>query len=68
MSWWRPIRQELPRTLHTLTAAYQDVLRDCFELIVVENGSIDPVGEGAGRAVDSAIQYRWSSPDNPVPG
>ena len=61
------MRRELPRTLHTLTAAYQDVPRDCFELIVVENGSTDPVGEEPVRTVDPGFQYRWSGPGNPSP-
>lgn len=61
------MRREAPRTLQTLTAAYQDVPRDAYELIVVENGSTDPLGAEAVAAIDPSFQYCWSEPGNPSP-
>lgn len=61
------MRREAPRTLQTLTAAYQDVPRDCYELIVVENGSSDPLGAAAVSAIDSSFQYSWREPGDPSP-
>ena len=61
------MRREAPRTLQTLTAAYQDVPPDCYELIVVDNGSNDPLGAAAVSAIDPGFQYRLSEPGDPSP-
>ena len=61
------MRREALRTLQTLTAHYQDVSRDCYELIVVENGSTDPLGVDAVSAIDQSFQYRWIEPGNLSP-
>ena len=61
------MRREVPRTLKTLTAEYQDIRRDCYELIVVENGSSEPLGEASVSAIDPSFQYRWSEPGDPSP-
>ena len=61
------MRREVRRTLKTLTAEYQDIRRDCYELIVVENGSSEPLGEASVSAIDPSFQYRWSEPGDPSP-
>ena len=35
--------REAPRTLHTLTPAYQRVDGDTYEVIAIDNGSSDPL-------------------------
>ena len=61
------MRREAPRTLQTLTASYQDVDPDSYEVIVVENGSSAPLGSDAVSAIDPRFQYRWIEPGNPSP-
>lgn len=61
------MRREAPRTLQTLKASYQDVDPDSYELIVVENGSNDPLGPDAVSKIDPRFQYRWFEPGNPSP-
>lgn len=36
------MQRELPRTLHTLTAEYQNVPASSYELILIDNGSSEP--------------------------
>ena len=59
--------REAPRTLQTLTAAYQNVPRDCFELIVVDNGSSEPLGAERVQEIDPGFHYRWFEPGHRSP-
>ena len=61
------MRREAPRTLQTLTAAYQDVPRDAYELIVVENGSSDPLVRRRLQRSTPVFSTAGASPAIPPP-
>jgi len=49
--------REVPRTLHTLTAKYQQCIDDEYEVIVVENGSTDRLTEESVRSFGPEFRY-----------
>lgn len=52
------MRREAPRTLHSLSPAYQcGVAAEDYEVIVVENGSSEPIGEAAVAACGPNFRY-----------
>jgi len=59
------MRRELPRTLATLTSDYQRVSANLYEVIVVDNGSSEPLSPESIFAIDprfSHINYAATTP------
>ena len=56
------MRREAPRTLFTLTSSYQRLSPDLYEVIVVDNGSSEPLGEAAVHAIDPSLAPACSPP------
>jgi glycosyltransferase involved in cell wall biosynthesis len=52
--------REARNTLHSLTSSYQRGARDAdYEVIVIDNGSTQPLSEDAVRAFGSQFNYRY---------
>lgn len=61
--------RELPRTLQTLSPAYQrDIAAEDYEVIVVDNGSAHPLSEGECRALcpNARLHVVADAPPSPV--
>jgi glycosyltransferase involved in cell wall biosynthesis len=58
-------QRELPRTLHTLTAAYQNY--DDFEVVVLDNGSQVPVEESLVRSFGTQFRLVRREPGDVSP-
>lgn len=50
-------QREAPKTLHTLSAAYQDY--EDYEVIVIDNGSSEPLDEDMVRSFGPQFEYRY---------
>ncbi len=61
------MRREAPRTLKTLTSAYQGVSSELYEVIVVENASSEPLGNDAVEAIDPSFRYIYFDSQYPSP-
>ena len=63
------MEREAPRTLHSLSAAYQrgGLGPDDYEVIVVDNGSPTPFGAERVRRLGSNFRYFYLHPANPSP-
>jgi glycosyltransferase involved in cell wall biosynthesis len=62
------MQREAPRTLHSLSADYQQgVEPDNYEIIVVENGSTRPLGEDAVSACGPNFRYIGIDNAHPSP-
>ncbi len=59
------MRREAPRTLRSLTPEYQGVDADTYEVIVVDNGSSEPLDEREVRSIGP--NFRCLSMDRPAP-
>jgi glycosyltransferase involved in cell wall biosynthesis len=60
--------RELPRTLRSLAAPYQTGLpRDALEIIVVDNGSLEPPDAGAAAGLDARIRFLRQPCPGPSP-
>jgi hypothetical protein len=60
------MRREISRTLHSLSAAYQrGIERECYEVILVDNGSADP--PTAADFPDLRLDLRILSCPDPTP-
>lgn len=60
--------REAPRTLHSLSPAYQQgIAEDAYEVIVVDNGSPQPLGQQAVEAFGGQCFYHYVQPGNPSP-
>lgn len=59
--------REAPRTLFTLSPAYQSLDPTLFEVIVIDNGSPRPLGEAAVREVAENFRYLYREPGDPSP-
>jgi glycosyltransferase involved in cell wall biosynthesis len=62
------MKRELPRTLETLsTAGQQDVTAEDYEIIVVDNGSPEPVDEASFAHMEPKPRVLRFAPGNPSP-
>jgi len=62
------MNRELPRTIHTLSRSYQRDIRDLdYEIIVVDNGSPDPVDEAQLQAIASNLRVIRTFPAEQSP-
>ncbi|SMH47449.1 glycosyltransferase family 2 protein [Mesorhizobium australicum] len=62
------MRREAPRTLHSLSAAYQQgVSADDYEVIVVENGSTEPLDPATVAAIGPNFRYTYIANAAPSP-
>ena len=59
--------REAPRTLLSLSARYQGVSPDRYEVIVVENGSRNVLGEAAVRRHGENFRYEFIADPSPSP-
>ena len=61
--------RELPRTLQSLSVPYQRSIADAeYEVIVVDNGSPEPVDPSALDRVAGHLRYARVDPAPPAPG
>ena len=62
------MNREAPRTLHTLSAAYQrGIEADEYEVLVVDNGSPEPLGEAVVRGCGPNFRYHYIDQASPSP-
>ena len=61
------MQREAPRTLFTLTADYQNVSPDCYEVLVIDNGSTPPLGAETVRSIADDFRYVYLEPGHPSP-
>lgn len=62
------MRREAPRTLHSLSRAYQRGIGDLdYEVLVVDNGSSAPLDEGQVRGFGPGFRYRFFDTRSPSP-
>lgn len=63
------MEREAPRTLHSLSAAYQrgGLGPDDYEVIVVDNGSPSPFGAERVRRLGTNFRYFYLNPADPSP-
>lgn len=62
------MEREAPRTLHSLSVDYQQgVTADTFEVLVVDNGSPQPLGEELVKSYGRHMRYLERPPGNPSP-
>ncbi len=62
------MNREAPRTLHTLSAAYQrGIEADQYEVLVVDNGSPEPLGEALVRSCGPNFRYHYIDQASPSP-
>ncbi len=62
------MNREAPRTLHTLSAAYQrGIEADQYEVLVVDNGSPEPLGEAVVRGCGPNFRYHYIDQASPSP-
>jgi len=62
------MNREAPRTLYSLSADYQqDIRADDYEVIVVDNGSPQPLGESVLEGLSGNFRYVYREPGNPSP-
>ena len=59
--------REAPRTLATLKSTYQGLNSSLYEVIVVENGSSEPLGPEIVQAIDPSFRYITFPADSPSP-
>ncbi len=62
------MRREALRTLYTLSLAYQrGIKREDYEVIVIDNGSTEPLDEKSLSRFDCNIRYLFFDADSPSP-
>jgi len=61
------MRREAPRTLHSLTPAYQGVDADHYEVLVVDNGSPAPLDPAVVASFGPNFRHLWFDPEWPSP-
>jgi glycosyltransferase involved in cell wall biosynthesis len=61
------MRRELPRTLATLTSDYQRVPANLYEVIVVDNGSSEPLSSVSISAIDPRFRHINFAATSPSP-
>ena len=60
--------RELPRTLRSLAPGYQrDIERDAYEVIVVDNGSTEPIAETTFAGFHGTLRIERLDPASPSP-
>ena len=59
--------REAPRTLFTLRSDYQNISPVLYEVIVIENGSSERLGENCVKKIDPRFKYIEFPPGNPSP-
>lgn len=59
------MQREAPRTLFILTADYQNIAPDWYEVLVVDNGSTPPLGRDTVLAISEHFKYVYLEPDHP---
>jgi Glycosyl transferase family 2. len=62
------MRREAQRTLHTLTCQYQqDILIDDYEVLVMDSGSTEPLGQCWVESLQSNFHYYYVATEHPSP-
>jgi glycosyltransferase involved in cell wall biosynthesis len=62
------MQREAPRTLHSLSGAYQEGVReDQYEVLVIENGSRAPLSEAQVLGLRSNFRYTYLTDAQPSP-
>src|SRR4051794_24376586 len=61
------MRREAPRTLHSLTPAYQGVDPETYEVIAVDNGSNEPLDPTVVEAFGPNFRHVMFLPEWPSP-
>ena len=59
--------REAPRTLFTLTADYQNIAPDLYEVLVVDNGSTPPLGRDTVHSISEHFEYIYLEPGHTSP-
>jgi glycosyltransferase involved in cell wall biosynthesis len=60
--------REAPRTLHSLSRAYQGLVHnDLYEVIVIDNGSSKPLSSDVVKSFGSDFSYHYVETDDPSP-
>lgn len=61
------MEREALRTLFTLTANYQNISPEFYEVLVIDNGSTPPLGHDTVRSISEHFNYLYLEPSYPSP-
>jgi hypothetical protein len=61
------MQREAPRTLFSLSSKFQTLPEDAFEVIVIENGSPNPISENAVKYFGKNFRYLYFETDSQSP-